>query len=66
MTKHVIVPQEELDKLEQARKDLYQLLQDWGVEEYKDTLFISQLTNITSVCWRLANRKWPEVKGEEQ
>lgn len=61
MTKHVIVPQEELDKLEQARIELYEIL-----DSYKDEFMTLRFSNVTGTMWAIANRKWPEVKGEAQ
>ena len=53
-TKYVIVPQSELDKLEEARLTLYEL--------NKESLTIENLTAISAISqpmWRLANTKWP-------
>lgn len=51
----VAVPEEELKKLEEARKDLYKYLAGYLSEGE-----ILGLTNITSQIWRVANtKKWP-------
>ena len=55
--KYKLVPEEELIKLEKARKDLYELLD----KECDDYHFLAKLTNITSPMYWVANKKWREI-----
>ena len=54
--KMVLVPQAELDKLEECRVALCNLLEEEDVLRWK---YLSP----TSFIYRLANRKWTEFKG---
>lgn len=52
---HILVPIEELQKLEQSRKRLYDMLE----EECKDKIFLANLLNVTEQVWLVANtRRW--------
>ena len=56
VTRHldcVIVPRHILVELENARKELYEVITDVNT--------IMRLRRLTSVTWRLANRKWPSA-----
>ena len=63
MTKQVIVPQDKLDKLEEARVKLYEFY-----EYYIKTTDLSpalyDLQNITAVMYELGNRNYPEYKEQ--
>ena len=59
--KMVKVPQEHLDKVEEARLALYA----WFEESFGNDPELHQvirMTNITSALWRIANTKYEEVK----
>lgn len=56
--KKVIVPQTQLDAIEQARLALYELLED-RIEH--DIQFQMAITNITQPMWLIANTKWEEA-----
>ena len=53
--KHVMVPQSDLDKLEEARVEL------WRLFESREVLTIYNTRLITDTMWRLAHKKYPEV-----
>ena len=55
----VIVPREDLDKVEQARVDLIKLLEE--TLEKNPSLMIG-LTEITQTLWYVGNRRYPEAK----
>lgn len=59
--KIVAVPQSSLDRVEQARKDLFALAEELGWDTH-DTMLMTRLMNITGPLWEVANRKYPEVK----
>ena len=62
MTKHVIVPQEELDKLLAARKALHTTL----AQQHNSLELTMELIGVSNTLYSMATRKWPEVKGDEQ
>ena len=57
--KMVLVPQSKLDKLEIARKKLYERLPetDNGAE---NILNLIELQDVTQIMWEIANTKWKE------
>jgi len=60
--KIVAVPQSSLDKIEQARKELYELAEELGWDTNNDGIVkLMRLMNITGPLWEVANRKYPEV-----
>jgi hypothetical protein len=59
--KIVAVPQSSLDKIEVARKQLYELAEELGWD-INDTMLLTRLMNITGPMWEVANKKYPEVK----
>jgi hypothetical protein len=58
---HVAVPKAELEKLEQARVELFSWLADIGffgeTLSYEHTVKLSNLCSITKQIWEVANRK---------
>lgn len=48
----VIVPKHMLEELEEARKELHEVI--------IDTRTLTHLHRVTSIMYRLANRRWPE------
>jgi predicted nucleotidyltransferase len=58
--KLVAVPQSQLDKVERARKDLFQFAEELGWDK-NQTWLMTRLMNITGPLWEVANRKYPEV-----
>jgi hypothetical protein len=58
---HVAVPRAELEKLEEARVELFNWLTDQGffgeVLSYEHTVKLSSLCSITKQIWNVANRK---------
>jgi len=58
--KMVVVPQQLLVELEQARKDLYAMYPSDIKDISTDTLLA--LTNVSNPMWVLANTKWKEAK----
>jgi hypothetical protein len=52
----VIVPQSDLDRLEQARKDLWNILDLAPLTGFHIS---SILFSVTSVMWLVANKKYP-------
>ena len=52
--KHVIVPQSDIDKLEQIRKSLWRLAEDGLINEHI-------ILPITSVLYGIAHRKYPKA-----
>lgn len=61
--KMVIVPQSELDAIEKARLDLFELLKpQLNKPIAKNFSFHVKLQDITKPMWHIANRKWDEVK----
>ena len=56
LVKYVKVPQRDLDMLEQARKDLWELFPG-----QRDPMTL-KIMEVSEVMWRIANRKYPEVK----
>lgn len=59
-TKMVMVPQQLLNELADARKELYAMYPSNIHEISTDTLM--KLTKISDPMWRLANTKWEKVK----
>lgn len=60
--KQVIVTQQELDSVEEARKGIYDF-----IESNYGEMSISQLIQLsahTSVLWKIANKVHQEYKGE--
>lgn len=60
--KMVMVPQTDLDKVEESRIALYA----WLEEKYDNDpglVQIMRLTSITSPLWKVANTKYEEVKN---
>jgi hypothetical protein len=57
--KMVLVPQSKLDKLETARRKLYERLPetDNGAE---NLLNLIELQDVTQIMWEIANTKWKE------
>lgn len=49
----VIIPVSDLVILEKARKDLYELVNP------QDTKSVIELTNISAIMWKIANKKYP-------
>lgn len=55
----VVVPQEDLDKIEEARVALYKLLDELDIS---DSIYaLIQITKITQPMWDIANRKYPKT-----
>ena len=59
MSKYALVPVEQLEKLEQARKDLHGVLKQFD----DDSVFgaTALALGVTSIMYRLANRRWPTL-----
>ena len=55
MTTKVIVPQEDLDKLEEVRKELYYMFKG-----HNNSVLI-KLQRVTQPMWRVTHRKYPKV-----
>lgn len=60
MTKKVVIPQSDLDTIEQARLDLYKMFE----EECKDISFLVQLQQVTDKLYQVANRRYPEPQHD--
>lgn len=60
--KQVIVSQQELNAVEEARVAIYEFIESNFGE--LSTSQLIQLTNCTSVLWKVANKVYPEYKGE--
>lgn len=57
------VPESELQKVEEARKLLYKYLEEVGF--FKDdvcNIKLLSIVEITQPLWRVANRKWEDVR----
>ena len=54
----MIVPKADLDKVEESRKQLYELLKD----HCENTGFLMELTSITEPLWKVANKRYPQAK----
>ena len=54
----VIVPQEDLDRLETARLVLFELAEAKGME-------LHQILEISQPMWKLTHRRYPEYKEKE-
>jgi len=52
--KHVIIPQSDIDSLENARKDLHDLL--------SGTCYSPLVFKITSVMYKITHRRYKEIK----
>ena len=65
LEKIVAVPQSSLDRVEQARKELYEFAEEleWDT---KQTWLMTRLMTITGPLWEVANRKYPEVLSENE
>jgi hypothetical protein len=69
---NVIVPQEELDKIEQCRKDLWELARAVNPKEtgYGELILVNSmafelaLRRITTTLYRVSNKKYPKYRGE--
>jgi hypothetical protein len=60
--KLVAVPQSQLDKVEQARKELYEFAEELGWDTNPAGIVkLMRLMNITGPLWEVANRRYPEV-----
>lgn len=55
MKEYVLVPQSHLDKLEEARLELYKMF------ENADTYKICLLTNITQPMWVLTHKRYEKI-----
>lgn len=53
MADYVLVPQSDIDKLEQARKDLHDFMGSSGPGSY------ARIAHITEPMWKIAHRKYP-------
>lgn len=53
----LVIPRCELEKLEKARADLWDLAERFGFSSSQ----MHDLESITSVMWKLANRNWPSA-----
>lgn len=60
MSNFCLVPESELEKLEETRKQILSHLAPDGCDLFK----VSQATSLTSSIWKLANRKWKKVSFE--
>ena len=63
MTKQVIVPQDKLDKLEEARVRLYEFYEHYLLDQPNA---LSDLQNITAIMYELGNRNYPEYNSEHK
>ena len=61
MAKQVIVPQDKLDKLEEARVKLYEFYEYYLLGQ-PNALY--DLQNITGIMYELGNRNYPEYNPE--
>ena len=61
MSKQVIVPQNKLDKLEEARVRLYEFYEHYLLDQPNA---LSDLQNITAIMYELGNRNYPEYKEQ--
>ena len=61
MTKQVIVPQDKLDKLEEARVKLYEFYECYLLGQ-PNALY--DLQNITGIMYEIGNRNYPEYNPE--
>jgi len=59
--KMVMVPVEELQKLEEARVALYEILEKR--KTLNSTEFLVSLSPVTSHMWKLSNTRWPEIES---
>ena len=55
----VIVPQSDIDKIEESRKLLYSLVDD-------NILSVEHLINITDKMWEITHKKYEKYKKEEK
>jgi hypothetical protein len=62
--KMVMVPVEELQKLEEARVALYEILEKR--KTLNSTEFLVSLSPVTSHMWKLSNTRWPEIEAAPQ
>jgi hypothetical protein len=56
--KQVIIPQSDLDKIEECRKAIREIL-DGRIDGYTDYKWMFE---VTSILWKIANRNYPEYK----
>lgn len=59
----VVVPREDLDKVEEARKALFNILKD-ALE--RDPSLIIALQEVTDPIWRVAHRRWPAASDRDE
>lgn len=61
-TQYVIVPQSDLDAVEKARVELYELLKE-HLKKQNDpcSMFHHRLTNITHPLWFVGNKRYPQA-----
>lgn len=65
MTKQVIVPQDKLDKLEEARVKLYEFYECYiKTTDLAPALY--NLQSITGIMYELGNRNYPEYNSEHK
>ena len=53
------IPQTDLDMLEEARKELHEIIGD-------DILMQSRISNVSGVMWRLAHKNYPLEDAKEK
>ena len=65
MTKQVIVPQDKLDKLEEARIKLYEFYEHY-IKTTDLAPALCDLQTITGIMYEIGNRKYPEYIQENK
>ena len=63
MTKQVIVPQDKLDRLEEARVKLYEFYEHY-IKTTDLATALYDLQNITGIMYELGNRNYPEYRPD--
>lgn len=58
MRKSRVVPQHEIDSLEEARKELLKFSEDIGL----NIIQVMRIHEITGVMWRIANTRFPVIE----
>ena len=58
--KYMMVPVEDIEKLEQARKDLFKLLGQDTLNMMQNLILHDE---VTDVMWKIANTKWQQIEG---